>query len=404
MGRFVEAIKSGSWLNLNEGYLPVVSRVIGLCLLGIFHREIALLYFSKPFNVPAWRIGYWMPELPNFPLWLIIIQWTAYLVCAIALLAGKRHKALAIIPAAILLSGSFKENGAFCSTYVILLFTFLVALCFHKQPVSCSRRLIQISITNCYFFAVANKFHPEFWSGRSLYEVLHYGVDVRSPFLPLMSFFNFSLEQSMLFSHLTILVEVFLVIGPWFEKTRKAAYATAIILHSVFGILFDGVEVFSLVMVGGLLVFFEKKNEPRPQNIPAPRWQKIAAYCLIVAMTALPLRYYFIPAKEYLSMSFLDRAPWSFAMFLFMDEPKVCLLRYRDDAGTWHDINPESRMAKIQSTNDILALFKYLAATYANAQEIQVEIDLYRNHFEHHRKVGQYLRSKDGWQVHVSTL
>lgn len=341
-----------------------------------------------------------MPQLPQPPVWLGVIEWSCYVLCSLALVAGLRRRLCYAIPAAILLSNSFIEGRALTS-FIIVLFTYLLAFLFYNKPVNCTRRLIQLSVSICYFFAAANKIHPEFLSGRTMYDLLHYYWDLRLAFQPFVGSLHFTLEQARVMGLLVIATELFLTLGPWFARTRKPAFAVSIAMHSAISIMLNGLEIYGPILWCGLLSFFDKKSAVPSEPSGSTLKELSAASAIAVLLLFMPLRYYFAPAKLF-SMTFLDRAPWAYTMFIFHEDSTVRSLRYRDNAGGWHDLPQKFRIAQTASTNDIIALFHYLERQYGQAVEFEVDVDLLRNHFLHHRKVGHYRRSSSGWLLEVT--
>lgn len=391
-----------NWLYLDEGYLSLIRRLVGFLLLQVLPMELFWLYKATPYRVTSWRWDNCLIQLPLFPFTLDAVLWSAYAISAGFLIFGSRRKIFLFLPVLTLLTYSFVERLTVQSSFVVLLFAYCLALMFYRSGLSMSRRLIQLSVSSCYLFSVLHKMHPEFLQGHTLHYILGNGIAMRPGISEFMQSLHITLPvaESMTFGALC--TELFLAIGPWFKPTRKPAFFMAFVLHTTFSILWTGIEAFAFVMWTGLLSFCDNRKIMTAGSIPSqsPRIKELVAAGLFVALLIfMPARFFFAGTEAFKTMTFGERWPWSFAMYLFWEEPQTPGLRYRDNNGQWHSLPIEGRMPTTTSTSDMLKLVEYASKRNPEAQEIELSIDLKVNgRYLHHRQC-RYIREGINWRT-----
>lgn len=392
------------WLYLGDGYLSLIRRLTGFLLLQILPMMLYWLSKAVPYRVTSWRFQDRLLELPAFCFEFDVICWTAYAVSALFLLFGAKQKIFLVLPALVLFIYSFVERLTVQSGMSILLFTYCLALLFYRPGLSMSRRLIQLSVSGCYLFSMLHKLHPEFLSGRTLYYILGNAIGMWDGAGAFISQLHITLPVAEGLAIAAVVSELFLAIGPWFKRSRKWAFLLAFLVHGTFMVLFTGIESFTFVAWTGLLSFCDgrdpldsKKKEDRPSLSAAKKEMCIAAIFLFV-LILMPGRFFVVGGEEFRRMSFGDRWPWSFAMYLFWEENKSVELRCLDASG-WHDLSVEGRMKTTSSKVDMLKLVQYEAGKNPQAKEIELKMLLAVNGRDRQRRVCRYLRQDRGWTL-----
>src|SRR5438552_2742566 len=169
-----------SWLYTDPGLTPVIRRLVGLLFLAI----VPLIFFwthggPGPYTVPAWRIGDVLLRVPAAPAVADLFLWAVYCGCALAVIFTQRK--LPMVGCLVLLAyfTSLDLMAANCS-YVVLVFTYGVALLFANQQRNCSRRLIQISVSLCYLHsAIYKMISPDWASGQTFSWMFSTAYDLR---------------------------------------------------------------------------------------------------------------------------------------------------------------------------------------------------------------------------------
>jgi hypothetical protein len=390
-------------LYLPNGYVQLIRRLTGLWLLGILPIEFHYCFYELPYRVPGWRFGLWTLELPAAPLWLDGFFWFAYALSALWLMFGSKSRIIAFVPAAVLFYFGSHERLAFGCSYTIMLFIYLVALLFYREPLSCTRRLIQFGVSTCYFFAAVNKLFPDFLSGETLNEIFNHCWMLKPFWHPFAARFETPPLILAALSLVTPAVEAFIALGLWHRKTRIYAVILGVLLHAGIFIFIDDVDVFASVMLTGYLAFFDKRSAVHttgglPEQSGFSLDKLLAAGCLLI-MLWLPLRFY-IPlgptGRPVSLLSHFDHAPWGWGMFMFREQIESVKAGFLTADGLWHEVELKERMTRASSDDEMLAMARFILRQQPDAQEATVEICLRVNSRRLLIKTCQYSRSDNG--------
>ncbi len=390
-------------LYLPNGYLSQIRRLIGLWLLGILPIEFHYCFYEPPYRVPGMRFGLWALELPAAPIWLEGFLWFAYLLSALWLLLGSKSRIVALVPAVVLAYFGLQERLAFGCSYTIMLFIYLVALLFYKEPLSVSRRIIQFGVSICYFFAAANKLFPDFISGETLNEIFNHGWMLKSIWHPLAAKFVTPPIMLTAMSLAAPAAEAFIALGLWHRKTRVYAVITGILLHAGIFIFIDDVDVFAAVMLTGYLAFFDKPAETQiagaSDSPNGSRLEKLLAAGVLIILLWLPIRFY-IPlgptGRPISQLSHFDHAPWGWGMFMFRERIASVEAGFSTADGLWHQVELQERMTRASSDDEMLAMARYILRRYPEAQEVKVAVHLLFNSQRQLTKTCYYSRFDNG--------
>ncbi|MBY0359400.1 MAG: hypothetical protein K2W82_15465 [Candidatus Obscuribacterales bacterium] len=389
------------WLYLPEGYTGLIRRLCGLLLLQILPMLLYWLAKAEPYRVTAWRLGDKLFELPAFSFEFDLLLWSAYGLSALFLLFGAKQRIFLVVPALVLLIYSFVERLVVQSGMSVLLFTYCLSLLFYHPGLSLSRRLIQISVSLCYLFSVLHKLHPEFISGQTLLYILNNGVGMREFAAQWMQGQHLTLPLARFLACGALFSELFLAIAPWFKSCRIFAFVVAIVVHGLFSCLWTGIESFAFVMWLGYLAFFDKPNpavQTASLSLPANSKKEIPWACaLIILLLWMPARFFVGGWNDFASMSFGDRWPWSFAMYLFWEKTPSLTVSYLDDQGDWHELPVEGRMKIASSKTDMLKLAQYVLSKHKEAKEIRLQVVLEVNGRYQYKRSCRYYRSANQW-------
>ncbi len=360
----------------SPGYIDEIRRLTGLWLICIMPFQCMVVFkvgICGPYHVPAWRIGHTFLSLPDPPLWfsgiLLLVEFFLY----IALIAGVRKK---FIPALLLLVFAYYQflDIFFHCGFAILLAFNLIAFLIDRVPLSLSRRVIQISLSACYFFAAIGKVHPEYFDGYTLFHMLGRGFVIRPQIRDFVLGLHVSHEMATFLSIFVIVLEVFLALGLWFKSTRLFTAIVGVLFHCALTLSLPGIEPFAPVMCTSYLAFFEKRGDQPCRNLSfkKPITDILLTVFVCVASIAMPIRFYMMPREQLLSLSYFDRAPLGLAMYLFDEEVKSVGVSYQTSDEQWHKVNADGRMAVCSSTSDMLSLAYYLQKTHPEAVSIKI--------------------------------
>jgi hypothetical protein len=356
-----------------------------------------------PYPVPAWRFGWLALDLPGPPLWLSLSLWAAFGLAGIWLMFGSKSKLVTAIPIFVLVYLGSVERWAFSSSFVIMLFLYLVALLFDRQPRSCSRSIIKAAISICYFFGAVTKLDAEFASGAMLDQLVNHGYNMRPLAFSLLSHIRFGSDLLQAIVYTVIATELFLSVGFWFRRTRKYAIALGLLMHGTFLILIQGIDIFAPIMWTGYLAFLDKKQENEVGEVeeqPIPAAERFAALLVLLFMLWMPARF-FIPigptARPIADLSYFDRAPWGFSMFIFRQDVEQVSARYHDVNG-WHSEAMTGRMKEATSDDEILALARYLLKKHQLSDQVEVKSSFQINGHRRGTKECIYSRSDSGYR------
>ncbi len=384
-----------SWLDLPPGHLPTIRRAVGLLLLCVLPEVVFWSHGGPgPYHVPAWRIGGVSVDIPLPPPSLDAALWGIYVVAAGAMLLDFRSRAVPAVAAAILGYYGWRDARACNSSYVQLLFTYLVAFLFARGPVHGTRRLIQCSLTACYAFSVLQKLAmPEWRQGHTLDDILRYGDGVRAIWAPLLRQLAPPAGLVRLLAPGVILVEVFIAGGLWARRTRKAAFALGIALHAGFTLIFHGVDLFAPAMLTGYLAFPDSGEEV-PPGPPPRRLEVVLAAAYLAFLIAVPARIYLPPMRPWHLLTHMDHLPWTYSMFAQMDHVDSVEVAYLDRDGSRRVVAPVGRMLEASSDADLHALAREVLREHPDAGEVEVRVRLTVNHRRGLEKLVRAIRGR----------
>lgn len=369
------------WLFLPTGQLPTIRRVTGGLLLCIMPE---VLFWSHggpgPYHVPAWRVGGAAIDLPLPPPWLDAATWALYAAAALAMVLGRRDRVFPALAAAVLAYYGGRDNRACNSSYIQLLFTYLVAFLFSREPVSASRRLIQVSLSSCYLFSAIQKLAMSEWRlGHTIAGMLTHGDGIRPALLPLVQASAPLAGLAWLMAPGVVLVEAFIGAGLWFPRTRRAAMGLGILLHLGFSAFLPGTEIFAPVMLIGYLAFLDggppAASDPRPRSL-----ETALAVATLAVLLAIPARIYLPPMRPWHLLSHMDHLPWTYSMFAQVDHQDSIEIAYVDRAGMRHAVEPSGRMDQATADADLHALTRDLLRRHPEAESAEVHLRLTINH------------------------
>lgn len=391
----------------DPSHLALMKRLTGLFLLCIMPLQLFVVFFFGPYHVPAWRLGHEFICFPEPPTWLSVLVWSLYSAACLALVFGKGNRLIPIFLFSVWFYYQSLDRYIFHSSFVILLSLYLLAFAIDRKPRSLSRLLIRIAVSSCYIFSAAHKFHPEFLSGLTMYDMLGQGNLLRPELLDTIRWLNLPRWFTNTATYLVIALEFFIGLGLWFKSTRIYAVCCGVFMHLAFTIMIPGIELFAPIAWTGYLAFFESKNKSANSRSlafakpPADIFVMAAASFLCVFM---PARFFFLPRYEYLQMSLYDRVPWGFSMFLFHEEIKSVQVRYQTADERWQEVQLSGRMAASSSDSDLVALAYYIARIHPQALRILVRSTLQVN--GHGLKVKEclYVPSARKFMVHRAVV
>jgi hypothetical protein len=332
---------------------------------------IALFVESKPYFVPSWRIGTHFLRLPHLPLSIYIALRAASAACGVLLMWGKTSKIILAIPAVAIVFLGTCEQTCIYFTYFILTWLFIIALLFYREPYSCTGAIIKLSIASCYLFSVLEKLHPEWLDGSTVYQILGEGWGLRSQFAFIKDF-GISHDMAAVLAIATMCTELFLSAALFFKVTRNIAFLLGILMHIAMTVLLQNVEIFSITMLVGYLAFDERQAKQFISKISVPRIEILLILVVTTLIVWMPLRFYFISDVPIAYLSFSDRLPWSFAMFLFREELQGVAAKYRIKDNQWQSVQIIERMTRANNISEVYALVEYIARCHPEATEIFV--------------------------------
>jgi hypothetical protein len=368
------------------GYTDWLRRMVGLCGL-----PIGMIVWNwthggpGPYVVPAWRIYDSLLYLPLLPPLVTTTAFIAYGLCCIALVLDCKQKFFAALPVLVLAYYGSRDWMAAGFHFDVLLWIMFVALLFDHEGRNPCRRIVQVSVAACYFYAGLSKIlFPDFINGCSFESIFNDGQSWASFFHPQ----PMPRTWWLVFSWLTILGELFLPVALFVKKTRRIALISAVIFHMGIALLLDQFLLnFTWVMWAGLVAFADKKGEdentPKMSTLAWPPKRKVEAVLAAVFSLFLilfPARAYVLPERPLSEMTGFDRSPWSFCMYLQCLETTAFDLDYLTSDGQWHKFPSQGRMRTGYTENEIYAAAHYIFDTVPNASEVKVRLRLRINH------------------------
>ncbi len=458
------------WLYTPNDFLGLTRRLTGLEALFVLMVVWVWSHGCPgPVNVPAWRLGPHLLTLPMPPEPITRTAFCMGVVAAIAMIVGLSSKLWPLILALVIGYYGSVDWVACGLHFIVLEWIMLVAFLFERPGRSPTRRLIQYSIVACYFFTATQKaLFPDFLAGWSLETIFGDGWSLGSAWRGVLPVEKFGHLFWVLLSWFTILIEYYFAIALCFPKTRKVAVTTAIFFHGGISVFLDKfISIFSLVMWAGLTTFIDKDrsqpNSEEPAGLfgklgssfnkfvnaisqrqerlektldalavsmkldrfvkkkslhreletspvqltPWIKVQSLMAFVLLAMMTLIPIRVYFFPGRPYDKLSFFDRSPWSYCMYLARQETSKLDVTYQDEQGNWHPyvINKKKdRWGRISCDNETYALANYVFSVQPDAKRVRIENEILLNGHLPQAKVLERDRNDHDKEIEVRFL
>ncbi|MBX9689997.1 MAG: hypothetical protein K2X27_25020 [Candidatus Obscuribacterales bacterium] len=398
----------------DSGYLDWIRRLTGLWLIYLMPFQIYVYYKSGnfgPYHVPSWRFAKTFLNFPEVPGNISIALWVLYFFGCLALILGLPSR---LIPALLLLFWFYcqcNEFAAFLSSPAILLALFLAAFCIYRKPRSLSRFLIKFSLSACYVFAALHKFHPEFLAGFTLYDMFGRGFQLRPELAPFVTSLHLPFQLLQALSLLVIVVELFIGIALWFARSRIYAVVLGLLMHLTFTFFISDIEVFLFVCASAYLAFFDPPGQKRFKRLSfaSPFYEALIAFALALLVLLMPGRFFLMDRYAYENLTLFDRAPWSFAVYLYHQDVTELQAAYHEAGKSWQVVPTERRMRSCSSDNDMLALLYYLEAEHPQADAISIRTILRINsrkqvckilrYFPESKRIYWYFESRDGLRL-----
>lgn len=405
-----------AWLYQPRAHLNWIWRLTAVLAVPL---GIVVAYWSQggpgPYNVPAWSFGRHLFALPHPPTMVTTAIFWIYGAICLAMALGWRARFAPLMLAAVLCYyGSLDMQGSTYSFFCVIT-SYLIALSFDhpKHDASAARRLIQISVTCCYFFAALQKaLFPEFLNGTSLEAATFDGWALNQFWAPIISHIHIPHLLFQLVGPGTVVLEMFLAFGLWFRCTRMPAVIVGTIFHGIILMTMDYfMAFFGFVMWTGFLAFFPGKQLETEQgadtvydaqaNVKSvgASVEKCLATAFIAFMVLVPLRIYFWANRPCTMIYFMDRSPWTYQMVLMRFETKSVSAEFEDAAG-WHSVPDIGRMKSASTDNELYAMANYLFETYPSARRVKIKFDLLINN--HWHQIKNLAISRNGEDANLS--
>jgi hypothetical protein len=368
-----------NWFYCEPGYLPLIRRLLGLLLLWIAPIVYACSHGgSGPYTVPTWRWDQTLLVPPIFDPLIDGALWILYGVCALMMMAlPKGRMPVAICTILLAYFTSIDLLAANC-TFVLLAFLYLIALLFDTGERGPARRVIEVAVSSCYLYGILQKLlSPEWLSGESLKAVHATAFGVREFLTSTISSIHLSDPIWAAASWAVLAVELFIALALWSKRLRIYAIIIGLSFHFVLGVVFNYVEAFGLAMLIGYLAFVDKKDDLAAERIHSNgKLQPVLAAACMLFMVVMPARIYFWEGRPLQSLSFFDRSPWGFAMYLFVQKVRMVSAQYQTADGQWHELPIAGRMREASSDNDLFAMQRFILKEYPAAREIRIITDV----------------------------
>jgi hypothetical protein len=382
------------WLNLSPAKTDLIARMSGVCALLYFPLVLHWSEAGREFlQLSPLRFGNHIIELPYPPqAWEVPLFFLHVVSCVYILFGGKR-KIFFAIPACILAYHACLDTTVLSNAVWLTIF-YLVALLFADAKPNSTRRIIQIVVTLCYAHATLNRLrYPDFMGGYSFQQWFAYGDVVKPEFAGLFTNPNIPSQAWAIFEQITAWFELAFAIGFWTRKTRKITVIVAALFHAViYVVMIDTLMLFSGVMWTGLLAFVEEgkdwwSDEDRisgeiktelahagAHNNARFTLRNSLATAFILFLCLFPLRILFWSGRTPLSISFADRLPLAYAMFLCREQTVNATIHYQDLDGVWHVESLVKRFHDYSSDNHLFAIAQYAFREHMDAKRVSVKI------------------------------
>jgi hypothetical protein len=391
------------WLNLGQGKTDLIARLTGVCAFLYFPL---VLHWTDPgrqfIQLTPLRFGNHILELAYPTKELEPLLFFLQAISCLCILLGSKRKVFFAIPASILAYHACLDSGVF-SNAIWMVIIYLVALLFWTDQVNPCRRIIQIAITVCYAHATLNRLtYPDFMAGYSLQQWLNGWELIKPEFAGHLAKLQVSVVAWQAFSVAVNFLELSFALGFWFKRTRKAAVVAAALFHAaIYVLMIDTFMLFSGVMWAGLLAFVEdgsdwwieeerigkqtlapdrSSDQSGPDANPSSlRLGNVFASLVLAFLLLFPLRILFWQGRAPVNISFADRQPFCYAMFLCRDYTVRATIHYQDAAGHWNVEPVLQRFGSLSSDNHLYSLARYAFRKHADATCVRIDIGYLTN-------------------------
>jgi hypothetical protein len=359
-------------------------------LIGLIAIPIGICVYTwtastpTPYMVPAWRIGDHLVSLPVPMPEVNAIIFGAYALSCVWLIGGSKSK---LFPAILACTIAYYSSMELCCAginFIIMLLGYTVALLFAERAnFRYTRLIIQALVCSCYFYSALQKLlFVQFLSGESLRCEFADGWALNCVWqvlVPLLEKF----PQPVWFgtSIAVIVLEFFLSVGLLRHRTRKLALTVGSIFHALIVIFMDPfLSMFSAVMLIGYLAFLPRAsancmvtNKSSSRDVSL---QAVAASLCLFFIAIFPGRVYLDPDFASPRMTFLDRTPWGFSMFLMRQQVLNVTALAQFEDGSVEKIALSQRMKSASSKNELLALAQHLKQLHPAATDILIRAEI----------------------------
>ena len=427
------------WLYLPNSFLGLTRRLVGLEAMLVL---VVVWVWSHggpgPTNVPAWRIGPHLLHLPLPPDPVTPALFALAAFSALAMFFGSAFKLWPLILFCVIGYFSSIDWMASGCHFIVLEWLMLFALLLESPGRSPTRRLIQVSTILCYFYTSMQKvLFPDFVAGWSFETMFGDGWSLGSVWRGVLPVEQFGHGFWLSFSLFTIVIEYLLAFGLIFPRTRRLTVVTGILFHLGIAIFLNKfITIFSIVMWACLSTFIDEptaaeveaggKSAPllkafaalaawtkrmkmsvykfacgqhlsmlvqdpmleeaakeRPVQLTPPvRLRSLLSFVMLSLMVLFPLRVYFFPGRPLDRLSFFDRSPWSYCMYLARQETQRLDVQYQDQQGTWRDHpidKKKDRWGRAGGDNELYALAEYVFSVHPDAKRIRINQSIVMN-------------------------
>jgi hypothetical protein len=232
---------------------------------------------------------------------------------------------------------------------------------------------VQVGVTACYAASALHKaLQPDWASGQTLAVLAGRGTFVRPIWSPPLDALPRGDGVFRAMALGVVAAEAFLAAGLWCPATRRAAVLGGFLLHAGFLLFMTDVEVFAPTMMVGLLAFLGPDARPSPTEDAPGRRETTLAVAVVLVLVAMPLRLFVLSGKPAGALSFFDRSPWSFSMYLFVQEVEAVTAAWVGPDGIRHPVPLAGRMALAGSDKERRALAAYVLRTHPGAEAVEV--------------------------------
>ncbi len=359
-------------------YFILITRITGFCLLCFSWSMLKRLIFSNNlFVIPTFRFGtnlIYLPHNLNISFLLLLI----YAILSILLIAGKRSKI--IIAGLLIILGYFYCLDLYIAngTFVTFLLAYLISILLYKEQSFSSLIIIKFTVISCYLYSVIQKIvQSDFISGNTVQYLITSHYSLRPIFTSLFNQINTIPYFAIIISYFTIIIEIFIPFGLCFQQTRKTAIISGLIFHGIIAILFYyPIYIFSIIITTGYLAFLIKPNHKIPiiDQIKNHKLRFSFSLITILYLIIMPLRIYFFTKTPCQYLSFMDRSPWSLAMYLFLENKNHITAICTKNDSSKYEIPTPSTLGN--SNNELLAYADYIQNKQKDLKSVKLNCQI----------------------------